>query len=59
VQNDAEQAALARMTKLRDEGATFRKISASIAREFRRTMAPKTIKRILDRTRRAGHAAPQ
>jgi hypothetical protein len=49
VRNDAEQAALARMTELRDQGASFRKIGAAIAREFRRTMAPTTIQRILDR----------
>jgi len=52
VRNDAEQAALARMVQLRDEGATLREISATIRREFRRTMAPTTIQRILDRTER-------
>jgi hypothetical protein len=49
VKNDDEQAALARMAALRDQGATLRAISLVIAREFRRTMTPTTIKRILDR----------
>jgi hypothetical protein len=49
VKNDDEQAALARMVALRDQGATLRTISLAIAREFRRTMTPTTIKRILDR----------
>jgi hypothetical protein len=48
VPNDVEQATLARMTELREQGAT---ISAAIAREFQRTMTPMTVKRILDRQR--------
>jgi DNA invertase Pin-like site-specific DNA recombinase len=47
--NATEQAAMARIQTLRQQGRRLREISQSIADEFRVGIAPMTVKRILDR----------
>jgi DNA invertase Pin-like site-specific DNA recombinase len=52
VKKAEEQAALARMKALHAQEKTLREISTTIEKEFEVTMAPMTIKRILDRVHR-------
>jgi DNA invertase Pin-like site-specific DNA recombinase len=53
VPNKKEQAAIARMKELRAAETPLREISGTIAAEFKKEMTPMTIKRILDRSKRA------